>query len=420
MHLADVLIISVGAALLCWVLLRTSLGEPLISMPERIARSVSPIGDVMIVGALARLLLHDGRRIVALRLLSAAIGLFLAGDGAWIVLHEVESSYLPGRWVRALLTGLRCLAFVLAAAAPLHPSAQHLTEAGREPDIEVGPVLLTTLSLACLVAPGVLLVQTLNGAVPDGVAIAVFAALLILLVIARMEDLVRRVRSQTEQLKELALEDPVTGLANRRALPVRLASELEMARRQPHSLAVALIDLDLFQRFTDTHGHAAADRLLRGVTEQWRGRLRASDFLVRLGAENFLVVLPAINAEQTERSIARLQAVMPLAQTFSAGFALWDGQETAQELIGRAQAAMHEAQQAGGDRCAVALATKPAWPLVGSGVPLKAFVAAASGIPAARRAGDGLVAPPPTPDPVGRPSAPSIAIFSTFRSRKHG
>jgi diguanylate cyclase (GGDEF)-like protein len=370
-HLLDSLIITAGLGLLCWILVVSpDLGDSVTSILTRAANALGPTGDLVIMAALVRLLLHGGWRIPALRQLTAALVMFLAVDIAWSTMNLMNPPYEPGRLLTAVVTLLPLLAYVCSAAAPLHPSAEHLLDAHLTTEHKLGPLLLISLTLACLIAPVTLLVEALRGVVIDGVAIAVFAAALTLLVVLRMADLVRRVQSQSAQLRELALEDPLTGLANRRALTVRLSSEMELARRRPHSLAVAMIDLDFFKRFNDTYGHAAGDQLLCAASGEWRGALRASDFLARMGGEEFLVILPGVSPDEAEDSIARLQAVVPLAQSFSAGVALWDGQELSEELVERADAAMYQAKMAGRARCEVAVTDKPAWPLSGSGLQL--------------------------------------------------
>jgi len=189
-------------------------------------------------------------------------------------------------------------------------------------------------------------------------------------VIARMAELVRRVQQQSAQLKELASEDPLTGLANRRAMGPRLSAEMELARRRPSGLAVALIDLDFFKKYNDTLGHQAGDELLRSASARWRTGLGEQDFLARMGGEEFLLVLPAVAAEAAEELITRLQELTPGGQTFSAGLALWDGQETSDELIARADIAMYQAKSTGRARTCCAVTDRPAWPLAGSGVVL--------------------------------------------------
>jgi len=368
-HAIDALIITAGVGLLAWVVpIQAAFGDPSASLLARVANLSSPCLDLVVIGTLTRMLLRGGWNAPALRLLTAATGLFLLTDVAWAVVNQM--GWEPAGLAGGVLTLLPLLGYVVAAAAPLHPSAVELAD----PDLrehEMGPALLAMLSLACLVAPVVLLVQAARGEVTNGVAIGLCAAGLMLLVIARMADLVRRVQLQSAQLGELAREDPLTGLPNRRALESGLSAEMERARRDPHSLAVVMIDLDHFKRFNDTYGHPAGDELLRTASAEWRGLLRSGDLLARLGGEEFVLVLPALDADAAEALVARLQAATPLAQSFSAGVALWDGQELSGELIERADAAMYRAKSGGRARTVVAVGDRPRWPLRGSGVTLQ-------------------------------------------------
>jgi diguanylate cyclase (GGDEF)-like protein len=103
--------------------------------------------------------------------------------------------------------------------------------------------------------------------------------------------------------------------------------------------------------------------------------LRSSDFLARMGGEEFLLVLPEIEPTAAQDLIARLQGLTPDGQTFSAGLAFWDGQETSEELIARADIAMYQAKSTGRARTCSAVTDRPAWPLVGSGVFVRAGTA---------------------------------------------
>jgi diguanylate cyclase (GGDEF)-like protein len=277
-------------------------------------------------------------------------------------------------------------------------------------------VFLTLLLVAGLIAP----VALLAGPAGNGVrpVIGIGAGLLVLLVMARTVLLVHRLQQQAAQLAELALVDPLTGLANRRAIFTRLSSETELARRQPHRLAITVLDLDQFRQYNDAHGRRAGTQLLVEAVDGWLSRLRAGDVLARIDGDRFLVLLPGSNAEQVERSVIRLREAIGGGQTMSAGIALWDGQETSEELVDRAVVALAEAKTAGRNCSRVALATKPAWPLPGSGVRLshvEPLDRVRGKIPAARRSSDGLVAPPVAASSgLDKP----LSIFRNFRPRK--
>jgi diguanylate cyclase len=127
------------------------------------------------------------------------------------------------------------------------------------------------------------------------------------------------------------------------ALPV----EMDRARRAGTPLVVALLDLDYFKVFNDTYGHQAGDQLLRSATETWRSLLRSTDLLARYGGEEFAVLLPSSTLGEAVEVVDRLRVATPLAQTFSAGVALWHGTETSDQLVARADKALYQAKQAG-------------------------------------------------------------------------
>ena len=86
--------------------------------------------------------------------------------------------------------------------------------------------------------------------------------------------------------------------------------------------------------------------------------LRTVDHLARYGGEEFIVLLPTASAELATMVLERLRSATPAGQTFSAGVATWDRNETSEELIARADQALYEAKDAGRDR--IQVATEPA------------------------------------------------------------
>jgi diguanylate cyclase (GGDEF)-like protein len=161
------------------------------------------------------------------------------------------------------------------------------------------------------------------------------------------------------RLAGLALTDDLTTLGNRRAWDDWIGRALNAADAAPlgdpaATLSVALLDIDSFKRFNDTHGHQEGDRLLREAAIAWRGRLRPGDRLARYGGEEFAVLLTGCDESNAAIVIERLRAATPLGETCSAGIAGWDGHEAAHELLGRADEALYAAKQAGRDRSATA------------------------------------------------------------------
>ena len=151
------------------------------------------------------------------------------------------------------------------------------------------------------------------------------------------------------RLEESARTDDLTGLLNRRAWDEQLPREMARSRRQSDPLCVAMLDLDFFKNYNDERGHQAGDRLLKQSASAWVTELRASDTLARYGGEEFTVVLPGCNLSNAKDIVERLRAAMPADQTVSAGVACWNGRESAEELLGRADAALYEAKRLGRD-----------------------------------------------------------------------
>ncbi|MCB0876484.1 MAG: sensor domain-containing diguanylate cyclase, partial [Solirubrobacterales bacterium] len=157
-----------------------------------------------------------------------------------------------------------------------------------------------------------------------------------------------------DRLERMAHTDDLTGLINRRAWDVALEREVSRARRGRRPLAVAMLDLDRFKAYNDLHGHQAGDRVLREAASAWRTVLRETDLLARYGGEEFAVALPGCDLEHAGHLVNRLREVTPAGQSCSAGLASWDGDETADALLGRADDALYEAKQTGRDRTVVA------------------------------------------------------------------
>ena len=156
------------------------------------------------------------------------------------------------------------------------------------------------------------------------------------------------------RLQSTARTDPLTGLPNRRVWDEDLEREIARARRHGGSLCLAMLDLDRFKAFNDEYGHQAGDQLLAASAAAWRPALRATDTLARYGGEEFAVLLPHSDEEAALIVVERLLEVVPLGQTASAGVAVWDGTETAEALLARADAALYRAKGAGRAQACVA------------------------------------------------------------------
>lgn len=162
------------------------------------------------------------------------------------------------------------------------------------------------------------------------------------------------------KLEELATEDALTGVLNRRALDTGLQREWLRAKDRGIPLAVCMIDVDRFKAFNDNHGHLEGDRVLR-VIAQFLADNHESDreLLARFGGEEFALVLPGHDAEAAIERVQKLHAASvrqgwPVTLSFGVASHIPAAGTGPESLIGEADAALYRAKREGRNRIVLA------------------------------------------------------------------
>jgi two-component system cell cycle response regulator len=168
---------------------------------------------------------------------------------------------------------------------------------------------------------------------------------------------------ETEEARELAMRDPLTGLYNRRFVDTELPVLLQRAAENGTPVSVALLDLDHFKRINDTCSHEAGDRVLRQVAEMLTTRAQMIDaaFGARLGGEEFLFVMPGVDGRDAVEEMTRLCQTIrrhdwrpitgDLPVTTSIGVSISPhGHGTAADMLREADTYLYQSKAGGRDR----------------------------------------------------------------------
>ena len=176
--------------------------------------------------------------------------------------------------------------------------------------------------------------------------------------IAVIRDITQRKQLEST-LEQLALHDPLTGLANRTLFFDRLHQAMQAGQRDQRQLGLVMLDVDRFKAVNDAYGHLVGDQVLRRLAGRLRAPLRASDTVARLGGDEFAWILPAVaGREPAVRMVSKLLThvgrltVGPrsIHIAVSAGLALYpdDGQDV-DTLLSHADLALYSAKREGRD-----------------------------------------------------------------------
>jgi len=165
---------------------------------------------------------------------------------------------------------------------------------------------------------------------------------------------------RTEELKEISITDPMTGLLNRRYFQERLTEEIERTRRHALPVCLMMVDIDDFKKINDQYGHLMGDEVLKEVAQIIRNTIRTIDVASRFGGEEFTVILPHTAKEDANLIAKRLCELVSKGGdlqkkiegkanlTVSIGLASFpEDAETINELIDHADQALYKAKHFG-------------------------------------------------------------------------
>lgn len=354
--LLDGLLLAVPAAVLAVQFLVTPSVEAAGTTFEQVVAAAYPLADTMLVAAFVWLLVTPGlgRRVVAPLALGMATTMVV--DTAWAAASLAGDDELL-RWCDSsfpLTYALLALGVAAAATAPPVPAppSRPLVPWGRV--LLLGGGLVASPTAAAVAAS--YRVEVHPGIVVAGTLLAAW------LVVVRFVGLVNRLNRTTQELSDArnellarSLRDPLTGCYNRRALDERLEG---LGDAGPGDALVS-IDLDRFKAVNDLHGHQAGDTVLEAVARRLGGCTRADDAVIRMGGDEFLVVLRGVDEATAGALAGRMVASVeePVAWaggqlriSASAGVVTVDPGRSGgtEELLHEADAAMYGAKRHGG------------------------------------------------------------------------
>jgi diguanylate cyclase (GGDEF)-like protein len=174
---------------------------------------------------------------------------------------------------------------------------------------------------------------------------------------------------ELEQLRSLAIRDPLTGLYNRRFMEAELSRHVIHVQREGQTLSVALLDLDHFRDYNERHGHLAGDLALRSLAVLLQGFCQGSDVPCRYGGEEFVLIMPGATAAQAAARLEPLRCRLAetgihhegrLLEPVTASIGVAECSGTAADavaVIDFADQAMYRAKRSGGNRIRVAVAS---------------------------------------------------------------
>jgi diguanylate cyclase (GGDEF)-like protein len=187
-------------------------------------------------------------------------------------------------------------------------------------------------------------------------------------------EFTQTIEIQKQKLEQLSMSDGLTGIANRRALDLRLKHDIELSVRQKSSISVLLMDIDCFKLYNDNYGHIAGDQCLKDISKIIDESLhRDSDFVARYGGEEFVCVLPNTDSKGAQEiamhiieklrhnALPHMYSNVADYVTISIGIATSQPNAllTAEAIIKQADTALYAAKKSGKDKYSLYFSTAP-------------------------------------------------------------
>jgi len=303
-----------------------------------------PILDVIVLTALIRLSVGGGHRNRSLGLLMASVSLSLLSDLLYNGLAtQGLVDEMPG-WLQAFFT----LSVILMAAAALSTDAATVTHPdthdGRHP---MSRGRLIGFGVGSIALPVLLVFGIDAGSSASVRVLAVFAVVVNMLILWRALILLRLVAAQRNQLATHARTDALTGLPNRRSWDFELDRAASLTATTHDGMTVAILDLDHFHEFNETHGHQAGDDALRDIANAWRAVLPTGAYLARYGGEEFAALLPGVTGDDAHNVLDQIRLATPSPLTVSVGYAEHRRPARILDAVANADAALYSAKAAG-------------------------------------------------------------------------
>jgi diguanylate cyclase len=182
--------------------------------------------------------------------------------------------------------------------------------------------------------------------------------------VAALEQESRELHDKLALERDRARIDPLTGVANRKAFDERIAQEIARRKHTDASVILLVWDIDKFKSINDTYGHRAGDRVLQSVAQCFALGVRSTDFVARIGGEEFAMVMIGPTMETALGMANELRVTVeglrfhcrgkPIKVTASCGITELKDREAATAAFDRADAALYSAKHAGRNLCIAA------------------------------------------------------------------